>query len=163
MKYQTTLLEDWIKNFYYRIGIFRPQQLDMLEIIYRLGMSVKYMDISSRFYQNVVIIDERLSPQEQWEEFGHELCHYQRHEGNQLILSVSFLKLQESQAALFSYHFCVPTFMLLKIKFPPFRGQAVELISDTFNVTLEFANNRLAMFENRINSTLFFERLYQTI
>ncbi|WP_149865378.1 ImmA/IrrE family metallo-endopeptidase [Bacillus zhangzhouensis] len=32
------------------------------------------------------LINTRLSPQEQWQDFGHELCHALRHEGNQLIM-----------------------------------------------------------------------------
>lgn len=161
MKYQTTLLEDWIKDFYFELGIFHPHQLDMLDIIYRLGLSVKYMDISSRFYDDVVIIDERLNKSEQWQEFGHEFCHDRRHEGNQLILPESFIKLQEYQAAIFAYHFCVPTFMLLKMELPSTRGQAIKLISETFNVTCEFAEKRLTMFENKMNSALFYEELYK--
>lgn len=161
MKYQTTLLEDWIRDFYYGIGIYHPHQLDMHEVIYRLGISVKYMDISSRFYKNVVIIDERLSKEEQWEEFGHEFCHKERHEGNQLRMSESFLKMQEFQASYFALHFCVPTFMLLNLRLPNTRGQAIDHITETFKVTHMFAKKRLEVFENKINSSLFYEELYK--
>lgn len=161
MIYQTTLLEDWIRDFYYDIGIYFPHQLDIHEIIYRKGMSLTYMDISSRFYKNEVIIDERLSKEEQWEEFGHELCHSYRHYGNQINMPDNFIKLQEFQARYFALHFCVPTFMLLKLKLPNTRGQAIDYIAETFRVTHMFAKKRLEVFENKVNSSLFFEELYK--
>ncbi|WP_411810215.1 ImmA/IrrE family metallo-endopeptidase [Bacillus altitudinis] len=49
-------------------------------------MKVEFLNISSRYYAGTIIIDNRLSPQEQWQNFGHELCHALRHEGNQLIM-----------------------------------------------------------------------------
>lgn len=161
MKYQTTLLEDWIRDFYYDIGIHYPHQLDMHEIIYRLGMSITYMDISSRFYKKEVIIDERLSKEKQWEDFGHELCHYYRHYGNQMNMPEDFLQLQEFQARFFALHFCIPTFMLLNLRLPNVRGQAIDFIAETFKVTRMFAKKRLEVFENKINSSLFYEELYK--
>lgn len=161
MKYQTTLLEDWIKDFYYDIGIFHPHQLDFIEIAYRLGMVVSFENMSSRIYKEKVIIDERLPPREQWEDFGHELCHSLRHYGNQMIMSEDFLQLQEFQAHYFSLHFCIPTFMLQKLKFPYTRGQAIYLIAETFKVTYLFAKKRLEMYESKISSAFFYEELYK--
>jgi Zn-dependent peptidase ImmA (M78 family) len=152
MKYQTTLLEDWIEIFYSRIGINHPRQLDIHTIANRLGYSVIYRDISSRFYNDSVIIDERLSPQEQWQEFAHEVCHLERHAGNQLVMPQPFMELQEYQANLFAYHFCVPSFMLLKLAIPNSNKQAIYFLANTFNVTLDFAVYRLELFRNRINS-----------
>jgi Zn-dependent peptidase ImmA (M78 family) len=162
MKYQTTLLEDWIEIFYSRIGIHHPRQLDLHTIANRLGYSVIYRDISSRFYNNSVIIDERLSPQEQWQEFAHEVCHLERHAGNQLVMPQPFVELQEYQANLFAYHFCIPTFMLLSLQIPDNTKQSIYFISNTFFVTLEFAEYRLNLYWNRINSsTLIAENNYK--
>lgn len=161
MKYPTSLLEDWIKDFYYDIGIFHPHQLDLTEIAYRLGMVVSFENMSSRIYKEKVIIDERLPPREQWEDFGHELCHSLRHYGNQMIMSEDFLQLQEFQARYFSLHFCIPTFMLQRLKLPFSRGQAIHLIAETFKVTYLFAKKRLEMYESKISSTFFYEELYK--
>ncbi|MCM3663488.1 ImmA/IrrE family metallo-endopeptidase [Mesobacillus subterraneus] len=162
MNYNTTLLEDWIENFYINLGIFHPHQIDLHSIAYRLGYSVTYRNISSRFYETEIIIDERISPQEQWQEFAHELCHAERHAGNQLVMPKSFLELQEFQANLFAYHFCVPTFMLLRLQLPENTKQAIYFISNTFFVTLEFAEYRLNLYWNRINSsTLVAEKNYK--
>ncbi|MCY1631342.1 MULTISPECIES: ImmA/IrrE family metallo-endopeptidase [Bacillus] len=63
--------------------------------------------MTSRYYNAVIILDSRLSPPEQWKEFGHELCHVLRHEGNQLTMSPLSAELQEMQANVFAYKFCV--------------------------------------------------------
>lgn len=152
MKYTTSLLEDWIEIFYSRIGIYHPRQLDLHTIANRLGYSVIYRDISSRFYNDSVIIDVRLSPQEQWQEFAHEVCHLERHAGNQLAMPQPFVELQEYQANLFAYHFCVPTFMLLSLQIPENIKQAIYFIANTFFVTLEFAEHRLNLFWKKINA-----------
>jgi Zn-dependent peptidase ImmA (M78 family) len=163
MNYQTTLLEDWIKNFYQNLSIFHPHQLNLHDISYRLGYSITYKDISSRFYNDEVIIDERLNSQEQWQDFGHELCHALRHNGNQLIMSESFLKMQEYQANNFMYHFCIPTFMLLNFDFPYLRIHAIKRMANAFNVTFEFADKRLEMFENKLTSELFHQEYLKMI
>ncbi len=153
MKYQTTLLEDWIKNFYYSLDIIHPHQLDLHDIANRLGLFVNYKDISSRFYLDEVILDKRLTEQEQWQDFGHELCHALRHEGNQLIMPKPFVELQEYQANLFAYHFCVPTFMLLKLDLPENNKEAKYYIGNMFNVTLGFAEKRLELYHKRLHGS----------
>jgi Zn-dependent peptidase ImmA (M78 family) len=152
MKYQTTLLEDWIKEFYYRIGIYHPRQLDLLEIAARLGFYVSFQKFSSRIYNGEILIDERLSDAEQWEDFGHEVCHLIRQDGNQLIMSNQFLDMQESKAESFALHFCVPTFMLLKHEIANYYGtDGVLFVMDTYCVTKSFAKRRLDHFKNQLN------------
>jgi Zn-dependent peptidase ImmA (M78 family) len=159
MKYHTTLLEDWIKSFYSNIGIYHPRQLDLHSIANRLGYTVIYRDISSRIYDNEVILDQRLSEQEQWQEFAHELCHVERHAGNQLIMTKQFIELQEFQANLFAFHFCIPTFMLLRLQLPENRKQAMYYLANLFNVTLDFSDRRIDLFKNRMNNTLIYEEI----
>lgn len=60
-----------------------------------------------------------------------------------------FRELQEFQAKQFMYHFCVPTFMLLQMTLPNLRQQAILHIAQTFHVTRDFAEKRLALFEQR--------------
>ncbi|MBU8639767.1 ImmA/IrrE family metallo-endopeptidase [Bacillus pumilus] len=67
-------------------NITNPSELDLLDIAYRSNLKVEFLNISSRYYAGTIIIDNRLSPQEQWQDFGHELCHALRHEENQLIM-----------------------------------------------------------------------------
>ncbi|MCK6164069.1 ImmA/IrrE family metallo-endopeptidase [Bacillus pumilus] len=138
----TTHLDDWIEAFYHQINIKNPSELDLLDIAYRSNLKVEFLNISSRYYAGTIIIDNRLSPQEQWQDFGHELCHALRHEGNQLIMPPLFRELQEMQAKRFAYKFCIPTFMLRKIKaIQPYNSFTNE-IAALFNVTYEFATER---------------------
>ncbi|GAA0313561.1 ImmA/IrrE family metallo-endopeptidase [Bacillus carboniphilus] len=152
MKYQTIFLEDWIKDLYDKLDIKNPNQLNIKNISENIGIRLTYRNVTSRFYKNEIIIDNRQSLQEQWQEFGHELCHALRHEGNQLILPNSFLILQECQANTFMYHFCVPTFMLLEFKLNSLSNvkDGVPLISKTFNVTEKFAEERLKQFKRKM-------------
>jgi hypothetical protein len=152
MKYQTTLLEDWIKEFYYSIDIIHPHQLDFLDISSRLGISVEFASIRSRIYDDEIIIDNRLSHDKQWEDFGHEICHFYRQEGNQLIMYREFLRLQEAKADNFSLHFCVPTFMLLNYEISNYLNikDGIPFIVKHFNVTEKFAKRRLIHFRNQM-------------
>jgi Zn-dependent peptidase ImmA (M78 family) len=169
MRYQTTLLEDWIKDFLNNLGIYHPHQLDFLDISNRLGLVVHFKEFSSRVYQGEIIIDSRLPPIEQSLDFAHELCHILRQEGNQLITPAEVLKLQESKAENFSLHFCVPTFMLLNFSISNYKNieDGIPFIAETFNVSEDFAKKRLIHFKNQIQQAKsdeehrkFMERLY---
>lgn len=152
MKYNFTHLEDWIKKFYNGLGIFHPHQLDFQDIADRIGIEVHLENISSRCIGEDIIIDKRLSPQEQWQDFSHEFGHALRHEGNQLFMSQSFLELQENQANTFMYHFCVPTFMLLNNEITNYFNinNGISYVAEKFKVTEPFAKERLIQFRNKI-------------
>lgn len=156
MKYQTTLLEDWIKEFYFNIDVYYSHQLDLLDIADRLGILIHFEKFSSRVYNGEIIIDSRLSPEEQWQDFGHELCHLLRQEGNQLLLmSNQLLDIQEAKAESFALHFCVPTFMLLKNNISNYVNvqYGIPFVTEKFNVTDEFAKKRLIHFQNQIQQS----------
>ncbi|KAA6482209.1 ImmA/IrrE family metallo-endopeptidase [Bacillus swezeyi] len=139
-----THLEDWIEAFYKEMKISNPHELDLLDISHRIGLKVEFLNIGSRYYDGMIILDNRLSPQEQWQDFGHELCHALRHEGNQLTMSPLFAELQEMQAKVFAYKFCVPDFMLKKLAFPETKKELARMIAPVFKVTYEFALKRLS-------------------
>lgn len=159
MKYHTTLLEDSVKYLYNDLGIYSPDQLDMMEIAEYLGIKVYFLDISSRVYKKEIIIDSRLSPEQQWEDFGHELCHLLLQYGNQILyLNNLFLEYQERKANNFALHFCVPTFILLKYEIANI-PEGIHFITNTFNVTQEFAQKRLIHFRNQLEVS----RLHQQL
>ncbi|GAB2558529.1 ImmA/IrrE family metallo-endopeptidase [Gracilibacillus alcaliphilus] len=153
MIYNTTLLEDAIKEIHSHIKIYHPQQLDMLIIADRLKVTVHFQPITSRAYEGEIIIDSRLSPEQQWEDFAHELCHILLQHGNQILslnnLLIEFLKYQEWKAHNFALHFCVPTFMLQKYEITNI-SESIPLIKENFNVTYEVAEKRLNHFRNRL-------------
>lgn len=136
-----THLEDYIRELYKTMGIAKPEDLNMLQIAKKLGVDITYSNRVFRFDNEIII--QRGTKSEEWMMFGHELCHYLRHSGNQLKMGKWFVELQEWQADNFMYQFCVPSFMLCKLKLPRLECEAASLIVETFNVDQEFAKKRL--------------------
>ncbi|MDH4419973.1 ImmA/IrrE family metallo-endopeptidase [Bacillus cereus] len=152
--YYTTLLEDYIENLYHSFSIFVPEQIDMTTITQNLNIWLHFAPFGSRaIYRNdlpSIIIDNRKTPYQQWEDFGHELCHILLHAGNQLYVPKIFLDYQETKAKNFMLHFCVPTFMLRSLEFPETKKETVYLIANVFNVSFRVAEQRLLHYENQL-------------
>ncbi|QTD40596.1 ImmA/IrrE family metallo-endopeptidase [Sporosarcina sp. Te-1] len=138
--YHYSYLEEYIIDLYKKNGINRPEQLKLdnvakkLEIIvYTFGWPSEAVYANGRQY---IYLNRYLSQEQKWQEFAHELGHILRHAGHQRKLHPLFVELQEWQANNFMFHFCVPTFMLQRIRLPTDINQAATLISETFNVEL---------------------------
>ena len=163
MNYQMTNLEKEVQALYSSLNIINPSQLDFHLIANKLNLPLfigKWESKAMKYRgKHMIVLNENLSKSEQWEVFGHELCHILKHTGNQLVIPHSFRELQEAQANNFMFHFCVPTFMLLKINFPSYRNRGIKLIADTFNVTIPFAQKRLERYENQIFGLSFYKAL----
>jgi Zn-dependent peptidase ImmA (M78 family) len=159
LHYTYTPLESWIEKLYKHLSISRPDQLNMIDIAAKLQIWLHFENIESTAIDRTglysLIIDRRLNPQQQWEDFGHELCHVLRHAGNQMLLPDSMVQLQEYQANNFALQFCVPTFMLLRLPFPSTKREFIAEICSTFNVTEAFAKRRLEHFERQVYSHRF--------
>ncbi|UJL46816.1 ImmA/IrrE family metallo-endopeptidase [Virgibacillus sp. NKC19-16] len=150
MNYHTTLLEDAIEQFYFSLNIHHPQELKMKAIAELLEIPIHFVPISSRTYNGEIIIDSRLSPELQWEHFGHELCHVLLHFGNQILnINTLFFQYQEWKANNFMLHFCVPTFMLQKYNITNI-NEGIPFIMEEFKVTQEMAEIRLNHFRNQL-------------
>lgn len=143
-----TQIEDYIYKMYKSIGINCPTELDMLSIAKKLGVEIIYKKTVFSFNNEIVLI--KGTPRQEWVYFGHEICHYLRHSGSQLNMHPLFIELQEWQADNFMYHFCVPTFMLQRIRLPPDRNAATYLIVETFNVDYAFAEERLERYQRKL-------------
>lgn len=146
-------IEKYIYNFYKRISISEPHHLGVHSISERINLPVLYWEFTSEatHYDGryKMFINQHLPPQQQWQDFGHEICHILRHDGDQNGMVMSFLELQEWQANYFSYHFCVPTFMLVTLE-----EVTVYEIMTQFNVDFEFASKRLNLLNNKIIGVL---------
>ncbi|YCI92527.1 ImmA/IrrE family metallo-endopeptidase [Bacillus sp. PK6-026] len=153
MKFYLSHLEEYVKNMYQKFGFFEPHHIDMNRIAAHFNIWIHYENVNSMMIKHdgmySIILNSSLSKEKQWEDFAHELCHVLKHAGNQLYMNQMFRELQEFQANQFMYHFCVPTFMLLKMDFPQLRCQAAKMIADLFKVTESFAVKRIELFEKR--------------
>ncbi|MED4685712.1 protein of unknown function [Bacillus mycoides] len=149
--YYTTQLEDYMQHLYQSLSIFVPEQMDMMKIAQKLNIWLYFVPIGSCAIKRnglaSIILDERKSQQEQFEDFGHEVAHLLFHAGNQLNMPKMFMDYQEAKAKNFELHFCIPTFMLRNL--PPSHLTA-HFIAETFNVSLQFAEKRLLRYENQL-------------
>lgn len=165
--YHMTPTEQAVEELYQQLNITEPNQIDMFDIARKLNIWLHFEPIASisfsRNDMHSMIIDSRLSPQEQWEDFGHELYHLIRNAGNQLLLPESFVRMQESRADNFALDFCIPTFMLLNMPLTGTRPELIETVAETFNVTPQFAEKRLKKHEIRLSSNSFFNEFKAAI
>lgn len=76
-------LEEYVKNLYGRLGITSPHHIDMLKIAKDLDIWVHFEDMGSMMvkYDGMysIVLNQKKSREEQWEDFGHELCHVLKH------------------------------------------------------------------------------------
>ena len=152
--YQTSYLEDYIERLYRNLGIHHPEQLDKYAIGNELNVGIYLVSGESEAFcsskRNYIFLNGNLNHKERWQDFGHELCHVLRHAGHQNKMQPMFRDLQEWQADNFAYHFCVPTFMLKRIRLPTDRSRAICLIAETFGVEYSFAEKRLDRYLNKL-------------
>lgn len=152
-----TNLEEDIRDLYHSLGIYSPSEIDMYHIANELDVWIHYHKRNSEVFKKPnglysIFLDERISPQKQWEDFGHEFGHVLKHVGYQFKMKKMFRQLQEDQANNFMYHFCVPTFMLLNYEISNYYNlkDGIPFVIETFNVTEEFAKKRLIHYRNQI-------------
>lgn len=139
--------EDYIKKIYSYLQITNPAQLNEFAIADKLNIGLYPIDGKSEAIfsdgRQYIFINRNLESQERWQEFGHELCHVLWHAGDQSEMPPPFREYQEWKANLFALHFCIPTFMLQRIRLPTDKRAAVTMIAKTFNVDFRFAEERL--------------------
>lgn len=143
--------EKFVKEFYESINVLGPDQLTISGISKRLKIKVFYWDYTSEIIRYKrkykMFLNGNLTRQGQWTDFGHELGHYFYDSEDQSCLPQQYVFYQECKADYFSYHFCVPTFMLMEIK-----GVDVYDVMHLFNVDFDFAYRRLEMYKNTLMS-----------
>lgn len=146
----TTYIEDFIRDFYRKIGILKPYQLDFQEITMYLDIQLFYWPENSQalFFREVayIFLNEHLTQQQKWQEFCHELGHVLLHTGNQQRMYPLFREYQEYKANNFMYHACVPSFMLDELEPTEL---TVENVQRLFNVEYDFAFKRLEQYRSK--------------
>lgn len=141
--------ETFIKQLYESLKITEPEQLTIENVSEKMSLPVHYWEYASRLTeyigQHQMFLNKNLNEQKQWQEYGHEMCHYSWHQGSQEYLKESYASYQETKANYFAYHFCVPSFMLERNEI-----MNVYDIMNQYNVDFEFAIRRLDMHEGKL-------------
>lgn len=150
--YYTTALEDWVTNFYTRLNIFYPYQIDPSFIARKMNIFLREKPLPSthqvvgRF--RCIVVDSRLSKEERREAFFHELCHILRHVGVQSMMAEAFRELQERDARLFTKYAAIPYHMLQFINWNDL--YIVEQMASMFKVTSSLCTERLEQIKSRV-------------
>lgn len=143
--------ELFIMMFYQSINKDDPPLLSIERIADNLNIGLMYWPhpstIACKNDKYNVYINEFINSQQQWQEFGHEMCHYFNDRINRKSVNGSFVNYCEAKADYFAYHFCVPTFMLKNIK-----GVDVYDVMRLFNVEFDFSLRRLEMYYSKVLS-----------
>lgn len=157
--YHYSHLEDYIKQFYTRLGINHPTLLNLKSISNKMGIRVFYWsDNSQALFINgcsFIFINEKLSKAQQWQDFCHELCHVLLHTGDQFNMHTLFREYQERKANNFMYHACIPTFMLDELALYDCSSFNIHKVQQAFNVELDFAQHRLSQYIANKNNSLY--------
>ncbi|WP_413362293.1 ImmA/IrrE family metallo-endopeptidase [Lysinibacillus sp. 3P01SB] len=153
MIHHQTYTESYVATLYERINIQTPLQLDFQLIAHRLGIKVFYWPEQSQalFFKDTgyIMLNNTLSPQQQWQDFTHELGHVLLHTGSQTRLPKSFVEYQEFKAKQFMLHASVPTFMLENLALSDATQPNILLVQQLFNVEEEIATKRLNSYLER--------------
>ena len=146
-----TQLEEYVHQLYSSVAIRTPENINMFDIAKKLNIRLYLWDECSESsrYKGVyrIFLDKRLETCKQWSEFAQQLCCVLKKAGTQLEISPLSYALTQISANHFTYHFCIPTFMLKKLSLPKEKRQAVAYVSKVFNVEAELAESRLAQWE----------------
>lgn len=153
--YRPTALETWVSQFYRRLRIYSPDQIDEQQIASALGIYLFYKDAPCMAYEigrfKSITIDHRLPQKVQRERFFHELCHILRHSGWQIKIPQAFRELQENDARHFTRYAALPLHMINVFDFRD--PDIISLLSERFNVSPELCEERLRKIKNNILST----------
>lgn len=156
--YPTTALEDWVTNFYLRLGIRSPGQINETVIARRLNIFIhrkprsSFNEIYGRYMG--ISIDSRETLEIQREMFFHELCHILRHSGIQSMMPEAFRELQEWDARNFTLYAAIPYHMLHFIDL-----EQIDPVGDMaymFKVSYDLAEERLEQIKRRVGNTYSF-------
>lgn len=139
-------VEQYVMQLLQRIDIYHPHQLNIEELSSRLGIEVTYLQFESACIDGHIFLNSRKDDTEQWQDFGHELCHALWHAGDQAVLPISMTEYQEWRANSFALNLCVPSFMLDRLQLPDYERQAVWMLMEKFGVDRAFAERRLELY-----------------
>ncbi|MGI8314902.1 ImmA/IrrE family metallo-endopeptidase [Halobacillus mangrovi] len=115
-QYTTTVLEDWVSNWYMKHKFQFPMDLKLRKIAMKYEIFIHYKPFESRYVRygryREILLNSTLDIVTQREEFFHELCHAIRHVGKQTMMPEAFRELQERDARHFTLYAALPYHMI---------------------------------------------------
>jgi hypothetical protein len=149
--YRTTALEDWVTNFYIRLRILHPKQINIESIAKMNDIFIHHKPLPSDHkvigrYRGITI-DTRKPKELQREIFFHELCHILRHCGVQSMMKAAFREMQERDARHFTRYAAIPYHMIRFIDLDD--PYVIDQMVDNFKVTPELCLERLEQIKSR--------------
>ncbi|MBP1950245.1 ImmA/IrrE family metallo-endopeptidase [Virgibacillus litoralis] len=157
MVYTATALEDWISQRYIksRIQSASDISIERIAMIHNIFINFREMparyDIHGRY--KAIVLDARCSPEEQREQFFHELCHILRHVGHQTMMPAAFRELQEWDARHFTMYATMPYFMLVDYDFE--NPYLIHDLAFDFDVTEQLCQKRIEHIQRNIMTNSF--------
>lgn len=159
MVYYFSHLEEEVQKIYESLGFQEPADINMIEIARYFDIWIDYWPEESRNINirglRTILLQEGLCYEEAWTSFAHELRHALKHVGDQNRMHYLFREYQEFDANRFMYHFCMPSFMLLKIDPLPMFKETVFYLANLFKVDYKFAEKRYIDFLNKKKAHLY--------
>jgi Zn-dependent peptidase ImmA (M78 family) len=149
--YKPCRLEQIVIDTYNELGIIYPSEIDIRTLANHVGLRILELDVRSKMLGSTIVLDSRLSRQEQREDFFHEFTHAIRHTGNQLVTHELLIELQESEAKRMPFYWLVPTFMLSYFDLSCPLPYLIPYLAEAFEVTESFMEKRLNLLKSRLD------------
>ncbi|MCR58648.1 ImmA/IrrE family metallo-endopeptidase [Listeria monocytogenes] len=147
--YKPTMIELRMSESMKRHGITRPAQLDTEKIQIAYNVLVMEMDFpSAAFGAFGIVLSRGLRGEDYKKAFFHEFAHWLEHAGNQLQMTRQQKLMQEQQAEQMSLYLRIPFHMLNTIDLSS--EDCIIEISETFNVPIELAKQRLKKIKDNV-------------
>ncbi|MCP3026650.1 ImmA/IrrE family metallo-endopeptidase [Halobacillus sp. A5] len=150
-QYTTTVLEDWVSSWYKRYNYWNPNELKLRKIAMRYEIFISYKPLDSHYIRfgryREIVLNSKVDPLQQREEFFHELCHAIRHVGKQSMMPEAFRELQERDAKHFTLYAALPYHMIRRYDIED--SNIIEEWSHDFKVSEELCEERLDQIKRR--------------
>lgn len=153
--YTTTILEDWVSNWYIKSNFQHPSDLILRKIASKYEIFIHYKPIPSRYVRfgryREIVINKTLDRLKQREQFFHELCHAIRHVGKQSMMPDAFRELQERDARHFTMYAALPHHMIKRYDLND--PDIIERWVQDFKVSYDLCEERLDQIMRRSGCT----------
>lgn len=145
MNTKQSTVEEYIYNFYQRIGVTDSSQLNINYLSDALNIAVYYLETKSKLIWDgkdvFVIIDSRLSKTLQLEAFYHELAHLLLN--HDLCRTCSLFNHFEQKADNLIQYLALPSYLIKQSEVDVNDPNYVQKISEEFGMEFEFTFQRL--------------------